>query len=85
MSKEIKLRLFANWLCSHEEYKDTHSDLLESAIEYAKQDVINKIGDMLIEILDMPEEDVEKQLQDYVKCKKCYRVKLKCRCNNSEK
>lgn len=61
--KELRLRLFAKWCIEHREYVDyEHSGLIERAIIQSKEDTINKIGDLLLEILDMPEEQLNQEL-----------------------
>lgn len=60
---ELKLRVFAKWCCEHKEYHDyEHSGKLEQAISEAKQDTINKIGDMLYELLEQNNIDLQKEL-----------------------
>jgi hypothetical protein len=56
---EKRLRMFANYLKESKEIIDSYSDgQMESAIKYAKQEVMNEIGDMLEEILDIDEKEI---------------------------
>ena len=56
---EKRLRMFANYLKESTEVIDSYSDgQMESAIKYAKQEVMNEIGDMLEEILNIDEKEI---------------------------
>ena len=56
---EKRLRMFANYLKESTEIIDSYSDgQMESAIKYAKQEVMNEIGDMLEEILNIDENEI---------------------------
>ena len=56
---EKRLRMFANYLKESKEMIDSYSDgQMESAIKYAKQEVMNEIGDMLEEILNIDEKEI---------------------------
>ena len=56
---EKRLRMFANYLKESTEIIDSYSDgQMESAIKYAKQEVMNEIGDMLEEILNIDEKEI---------------------------
>ena len=56
---EKRLRMFANYLKESKEIMDSYSDgQMESAIKYAKQEVMNEIGDMLEEILNIDEKEI---------------------------
>ena len=58
-----KLKLFAKTLMEADVYVDSYNDgKLESAIKYAQQDTMQRIGQYLDEILDYTEEDIETQL-----------------------
>ena len=56
---EKRLRMLANYLKESTEIIDSYSDgQMESAIKYAKQEVMNEIGDMLEEILNIDEKEI---------------------------
>ena len=60
---ENKLRLFAKMLKDADSYVDSYNEgRLESAIKYAQQDTMQRIGQYLEEILDTSDENVETQL-----------------------
>ena len=60
---EKRLRLLAEFLKDADSYVDSYHDgALESAVKYAQQETMQRIGQYLEEILDYSEEDVEKQL-----------------------
>ena len=62
---EKRLRLFSKWLIENETYIDTyHGGKLEHAIQYAKQEVKQEIGELLEEILNVKEEEIEKQVHE---------------------
>jgi hypothetical protein len=60
---EEKLRVFANW-CSH--YKEPHyyTGTLESALLNCQVETINKIGDMLDEILNSDTLDLDEEIKN---------------------
>tara|TARA_R110000737_G_scaffold203960_1_gene222852 strand:- start:449 stop:634 length:186 start_codon:yes stop_codon:yes gene_type:complete len=59
MILEKRLRVFAQYLKESESNVDSYHDgHLESAIKYAKQEVMQEIGEMLEEVLDRDEEDL---------------------------
>ena len=59
MILEKRLRVFAQYLKGSESNVDSYHDgHLESAIKYAKQEVMQEIGEMLEEVLDRDEEDL---------------------------
>ena len=56
---EKRLRMFADYLKESTEIIDSYSDgQMESAIKYVKQEVMNEIGDMLEEILNIDEKEI---------------------------
>lgn len=60
---ENKLRLFAKMLQEADVYVDSYTQgQLETAIKYAQQETMQRIGDYLEEILDTSNEEVEAQL-----------------------
>lgn len=60
---ENKLKLFAKMLQDADSYVDSyHEGRLESAIKYAQQETMQRIGQYLEEILDTSDENVETQL-----------------------
>jgi hypothetical protein len=62
---ENKLRLFAKMLKDADVYVDPYTNgQLESAIKYAQQETMQRIGDYLEEILDTSDDIVKTQL-DY--------------------
>jgi hypothetical protein len=59
MILEKRLRVFAQYLKESESNVDSYHDgHLESAIKYAKAEVMQEIGEMLEEVLDRDEEDL---------------------------
>ena len=59
MILEKRLRVFAQYLKGSESNVDSYHDgHLESAIKYAKAEVMHEIGEMLEEVLDRDEEDL---------------------------
>ena len=59
MILEKRLRVFAQYLKGSESNVDSYHDgHLESAIKYAKAEVMQEIGEMLEEVLDRDEEDL---------------------------
>ena len=71
---EKRLRMFANYLKGSTEIIDPYSGdgKMESAIKYAKQEVKNEIGDMLEEILDISDERIEEEINEFEKCSEGY-------------
>jgi len=63
--EEKRLRMFANYLKESTEIIDCYSGdgKMESAIKYAKQEVKNEIGDMLEEILNIPEKEILEEIK----------------------
>ena len=56
---EKRLRVFAQYLKdTRDEVDSYHDGHLESAIKYAKAEVIQEIGEMLEEVLNRNEEDL---------------------------
>ena len=57
---EKRLRIFVDYLKGSTEIIDSYSGdgKMESAIKYAKQEVMNEIGDMLEEILNIDEKEI---------------------------
>ena len=56
---EKRLRAFAQYLKDTRDDVDSYHDgHLESAIKYAKAEVMQEMGDMLEEVLDLSEEDL---------------------------
>ena len=56
---EKRLRVFAQYLKDVSDNVDSYHDgHLESAIKYAKAEVMQEMGDMLEEILDLNEKDL---------------------------
>jgi len=56
---EKRLRVFAQYLKdTRDEVDSYHDGHLESAIKYAKAEVIQEIGEMLEEVLNRDEEDL---------------------------
>ena len=61
---EKRLRMFAHSLKESTEVMDSYSDgQMESAIKYAKQEVMNEIGDMLEEILNIDEKEIVAEIK----------------------
>ena len=59
MILEKRLRVFAQYLKDTVDHVDSYHDgHLESAIKYAKAEVMQEIGEMLEEVLDRDEEDL---------------------------
>ena len=59
MILEKRLRVFAQYLKDTVDQVDSYHDgHLESAIKYAKAEVMQEIGEMLEEVLDRDEEDL---------------------------
>ena len=70
---ERRLRKLSEWLkespSNVDPYQDGH---LESAIKYANQQVKQEIGDMLEEILDISDERIEEEINEFEKCSEGY-------------
>jgi len=62
--EEKRLRMLANYLKESESNVDSYHDgQLESAIKYAKQEVKEEIGEMLEEILNIPEKEILEEIK----------------------
>ena len=73
MILEKRLRKLSEWLKESESNIDSYHDgQLESAIKYAKQEVKQEIGDMLEEILDISDERIEEEINEFEKCSEGY-------------
>lgn len=59
-----KLKLLAERLRNWEQYVSDYSGSQERAIANAQTEIVQKIGDMLEEVLDMDEEEVETELKE---------------------
>lgn len=59
---EEKLRVFANW-CSHHKEPNYYIGTLESALLNCQVETINKIGDMLDEILNSDTLDLDEEIK----------------------
>ena len=61
---ENKLRLFAKMLKEADVYVDSYTQgQLETAIKYAQQETMQRIGDYLEEILDTSDDIIKTQLE----------------------
>ena len=59
---ERRLRLFAQYLKSTDIYVDSYHDgALESAVKHAQEETMQQIGSLLEEVLDMTEEQLDKE------------------------
>ena len=59
---ERKLRLFAEYLKSEQVYQDPYvGGVVERAVNYAKEETIQRIGEYLEEVLDMTDEQLDKE------------------------
>ena len=59
---ERRLRLFAEYLKSTSFYIDSYYDgKMESAIKTAQEEVMQQIGEHLLEVLDMTDEQLDKE------------------------
>ena len=58
---ERRLRLFADYLKSTQVYNSEDGGVVERAVEYAKEETIQQIGQMLEEVLDMTDEQLDKE------------------------
>lgn len=62
---EKKLRVFASWCKSYEEYYDSYSTgQLERAIISCREETIKQIGDMLDEILHSDNLDLDEEIKN---------------------
>tara|TARA_B110000211_G_C13855414_1_gene454086 strand:+ start:409 stop:597 length:189 start_codon:yes stop_codon:yes gene_type:complete len=61
---EKRLRVFAKWLSEYSEdcYDSTREGVVESAVRYAQDSTMNKIGDMLLEVLNFTDEQIKNEL-----------------------
>ena len=55
---------FAEYLKSTQVYNSEYGGVVERAVEYAKEDTMQQIGQMLEEVLNMTEEQLDKELDD---------------------
>ena len=70
---ERRLRKLSEWLKESPSNVDSYHDgHLESAIKYANQQVKQEIGDMLEEILDISDERIEEEINEFEKCSEGY-------------
>ena len=70
---ERRLRKLSKWLKESPSNVDSYHDgHLESAIKYANQQVKQEIGDMLEEILDISDERIEEEINEFEKCSEGY-------------
>ena len=59
--QEKQLRVLSQWLLSTDDGIDAYTDgAMERAIKYAKQDCMRQIGDYLEEILNMDDEQLNR-------------------------
>ena len=61
---ERRLRLFAEYLKGTQVYNSEYGGVVERAVEYAKEETIQQIGQMLEEVLDMTDEQLDNELND---------------------
>jgi len=63
---EKRLRLLAKWLSEHSDdcFDSMTEGSMESAIRHAQDATMNKIGDMLQEILDFDGEQITNELKN---------------------
>ena len=62
MNKD-RLQILAIWLKTHGIFYDERDGAMESAIRYAKEDVCQTIGDYIIEIIAMDDEQIKNELK----------------------
>ena len=59
---ERRLRLFAQYLKSTDIYVDSYHDgAVERAVKYAKEETIQQIGSLLEEVVEMTDEQLDKE------------------------
>ena len=58
---ERRLRIFAEYLKSTQVYNSEYGGVVERAVEYAKEETMQQIGQMLEEVLNMAEEQLDKE------------------------
>ena len=59
---ERRLRIFAEWMKGHSEYMDPYTGgVVERAVKYAKEETIQQMGEYLEEILNMSDEQLDKE------------------------
>ena len=58
---ERRLRIFAEYLKSTQVYNSEYGGVVERAVEYAKEETMQQIGQMLEEVLNMTEEQLDKE------------------------
>ena len=61
MNKD-RLKVLAIWLKTQNIFYDERDGAIESAIRYAKEDICVTIGDYIIEILAMDDEQIKNEL-----------------------
>ena len=61
MNKD-RLKVLAIWLKTQNIFYDERDGATESAIRYAKEDICGTIGDYIIEILAMDDEQIKNEL-----------------------
>ena len=59
---ERRLRIFAEYLKSTPVYNSEYGGVVERAVEYAKEDTMQQIGQMLEEVLNMTEEQLDDEI-----------------------
>ena len=59
---ERRLRIFAEYLKSTQVYNSEYGGVVERAVEYAKEDTMQQIGQMLEEVLNMTEEQLDDEI-----------------------
>ena len=59
---ERRLRIFAESLKSTQVYNSEYGGVVERAVEYAKEDTMQQIGQMLEEVLNMTEEQLDDEI-----------------------
>ena len=64
---ERRLRLFAEYLKSEQVYQDPYvGGVVERAVNYAKEETIQQIGQYLEEILDKTDEQLDDELNEEI-------------------
>ena len=58
---ERRLRIFVEYLKSTQVYNSEYGGGVERAVEYAKEETMQQIGQMLEEVLNMTEEQLDKE------------------------
>ena len=62
---KYRLKVLAIWLKTQNIFYRERDGAMESAIRYAKQDVCQTIGDYIIEIIEMDDEQIKNELKRY--------------------